>query len=82
MKTTSESKLTRREFAGVLAALAPLTVLPLGAQEKKAEETKPPAVAPPEEEFEARALKAIREFKLRDGAEPAFVFRADWNRNA
>ncbi len=77
--------LSRREFAGALAAAAAapmlLGVSPLPAQEKKKAkpERKPaePAEPTPEERRE-RALKQIRDFKLPDGAEPAFAFRANW----
>ncbi len=79
-------KLTRREFTGTLAAAAVaapvlLAAAPLPAQEKKKArpERKPaePAEPTPEERRE-RALKQIRDFKLSDGAEPAFAFRANW----
>ncbi len=76
-------QLTRREFAGALAtaAAAPvlLTAMPLAAQEKKPSkpEAKPPE--PTAEERRERALKQIRDFKIPDGAEPAFAFKADWN---
>ena len=74
-------KLTRREFAGALAVAAATPALlgaaPFEAQKKKEEpkaEAKPPE--PTAEERRERALKQIREFKLADGAEPAFAFRA------
>jgi hypothetical protein len=75
-------KLTRREFAGAIATAAAAPMLfgaaTLPPQEKR--DAKPEAKAPeptPEERRE-RALKQIREFKLADGAEPAFAFRAEW----
>ena len=77
-----KKNLTRREFAGALAAAAAAPALlgasPFPPQKKK--DTKPDA-KPPEptaEERRERALKQIRDFKLADGAEPAFAFRADW----
>ena len=81
------AKLSRREFAGALAAAAAaapllLAAAPLPAQEKKKAkpERKPvEPVEPTPEERRERALKQIRDFKLPDGAEPAFAFRADWN---
>ncbi|MGH9811572.1 MAG: hypothetical protein ACRD4T_00400 [Candidatus Acidiferrales bacterium] len=79
-------KLTRRQFAATLAAAAATPMLfraaPLPAQEKKdiKLQRKPdePAPEPTPEERRERALKQIREFKVPDGAEPAFAFRADW----
>jgi len=81
MGETLKSKLTRREFAGALAVAAAATaaLAPLGAsaQEKKPEEAKPQET-PSAEEQRARAAKPIREFKVPEGTEPAFAFRASW----
>ncbi|MGH9787426.1 MAG: hypothetical protein ACRD4U_01830 [Candidatus Acidiferrales bacterium] len=90
MSGDNTTKLTRRQFAGALAtaaapmllapSMARLSAAPLPAQKKK--EAKPeakPAEPTPEERRE-RALKQIREFKVPDGAEPAFAFRAEWGR--
>ncbi|MCI0408679.1 MAG: hypothetical protein L0191_08975 [Acidobacteria bacterium] len=83
MSGKKRGTLSRREFAGALAtaAAAPmlLTAMPLAAQEKKPAKAKDKPPEPTAEERRERALKQIRDFKLRDGAEPAFTFRADWN---
>ncbi len=80
-------RLTRRRFAGALAAvtaapalLASSLALPLAglaAQEKKpAEPEKKPTAQNGDDEDQA--LKRLRAFSVPDGAEPAFVFRASW----
>ncbi|HSC77430.1 MAG TPA: hypothetical protein VLB32_02605 [Candidatus Acidoferrales bacterium] len=70
----STKKLTRREFAGAIAAAATAPTL-LAAQEKKpaAPEGKPAAQSGDDE---SQAMKRIREFVVPEGAEPAFAFRA------
>ncbi|HXE74404.1 MAG TPA: hypothetical protein VNN18_02045 [Candidatus Xenobia bacterium] len=67
-------KLTRRQFAGAVAAAPAL----LAVQEKKpaAPEAKP---AEPSGDDESQAVKRIREFAVPEGAEPASAFKADWN---
>ena len=78
MSNKGQSKFTRRQFAGTLAgALAAPALLgglgpPAAAQEKKPEAKPEPSA----EERRERALKTLREFPVREGAEPAFVFRA------
>ena len=74
----STKRLTRRQFAGVVAAAAAVPALgALAAQEKKpAEAEKKPAA--PSGDDESQAMKRIREFAVPEGAEPAFAFRASW----
>ena len=76
----SRKRLTRRQFAGALAAAAAAPALlasPVAAQEKKpAEPEKKPAAQSGDDE--AQALKRLREFPVPEGAEPAFAFRAGW----
>ncbi len=86
MSGDNTTKLTRRQFAGALAtaaaAAAPMfldaSLLPAQKKEEAKPEAKPPEPTP--EERRERALKQIREFKVPDGAEPAFAFRAEWGR--
>ena len=77
----SKNKLTRRQFAGAMAAAVVPTLLAssLSAQEKKPPEPekKPEAQSGDDE---AQAMKRIREFAVPEGAEPAFAFRADWGK--
>jgi len=85
MSGTALKKLTRREFAGALAvataAVAPalLGASPFPPQKKKEATPEAKPAEPTTEERRERALKQIRDFKLPDGAEPAFAFKADWN---
>lgn len=83
MSRNVQPKLTRREFAGTLAAglAAPalLGALPTVEQEKK--EPPPPAkpeaaAAAPEKSDQEKTLEELRAFAVPEGAEPAFVFRA------
>lgn len=83
MSGKKKRTLSRREFAGALAtaAAAPvlLSAMPLAAQEKKKVKPEPKPAEPTPEERRERALKQIRDFKVAEGAEPAFAFKADWN---
>jgi len=69
-------KLTRRQFAGVVATAAAVPALgALAAQEKKPVEPEKKPIAQSGDD-EAQAEKRIREFVVPEGAEPAFAFRA------
>lgn len=82
MSRNRSEKLSRREFAGTLAAglAAPalLGALPAVAQEKK-EPPPAPVAAAPEKSEEEKMLETLRAFAVPEGAEPAFVFRAAWS---
>jgi hypothetical protein len=77
-------KLTRRQFAGALAVAAAAASVLLAAEPQRGQRKKEakPEAKPPEptaEERRERAAKQIREFRVAEGAEPAFAFRAEWN---
>ena len=83
MSRNHQPKLTRREFAGTLAAglAAPalLGALPDIEQQKKEPppQAKPEApAAAPEKSDEEKMLEQLRAFAVPEGAEPAFIFRA------
>ena len=91
MRNIAKHKLSRRQFAGTLAAtaLAPIlsgqalfggvpTAFSGPAQEEKTEAKKSPSAGQQGEDWQATALKALREFELPEATEPAFAFRADW----
>lgn len=84
MSSNGQPKLNRRQFAGTLAALAAPALLsglpaPLSAQQKQPQPEQTRAAEPSPEERRRRALKALREFPVSEGAEPAFAFQADWS---
>ncbi|MBI2956747.1 MAG: hypothetical protein HYY26_05495 [Acidobacteria bacterium] len=80
MSKAKKNRLSRRQFAGTLAAagVAPsvLQALAAPAEKKQKEAKKPPAQV--EDEELRQALKALHDFELPEGYEPAFAFRADW----
>ncbi|MFQ5777382.1 MAG: hypothetical protein ACE5IP_05195 [Terriglobia bacterium] len=81
MSTNNQTKLSRRQFAGTLAAALAAPALlgnlsaPAQAQEKKSGEKGGQAAQAQAEDFRARALKALREFDLPGETEPAFIFQ-------
>lgn len=78
MNNHEKLKLSRRQFAGTLAAALAAPSL-LIAQEKKAEAKKEPPTQETED-WEAKALKTVRGFAVPEGLDPAFAFQAEWNR--
>lgn len=84
MSHNNKHKLSRREFAGtVAAALAAPALLGALPESKHAQKKQPPpktkAEAPPPpaaESEEEKALKELRAFAVSEGSEPAFIFRA------
>lgn len=82
MSTDNQNKLSRRQFAGTLAAALAAPALlgelaaPARAQQEKPKAKQEQAAEPQAEDFRARALKALREFDLPVETEPAFTFQA------
>ena len=82
MNSKMQKKLSRRQFAGAMAAAVAAPALlasPLAAQEKKQAEPEKKVAAQAGSE-EEKALKQLREFSVPEGAEPALAFRADWGK--
>lgn len=91
MSSNNQPKLSRRQFAGTVAATLAAPALlgglfpppkagavPRPAEQKKPEVKKPATADQQPEDWRERALKAIQEFDVPIETEPAFVFQAAW----